>query len=260
MRTALAIAAHPDDIEFCMSGTLMRLGQAGYKLHYMNVANGSVGTTKYDAETIVRIRREEAIGAAESIGATFHESLCDDISIFYEPRTLARVASIIRLVAPDILLTHSPSDYMEDHTNTCRLAVTAAFCRGMINFVVDPHQDPVGKPVTIYHAQPYTHYDPLRQLVVPEIFVDVTGLVDQKSAMLAKHQSQKQWLDESQGQDCYLTTMRDLDHQCGQMSQRYEYAEGWRRHSPTGFCDPDDDPLCEALAEFVVSRPVGTSS
>ena len=257
MRTAMAIAAHPDDIEFCMSGTLMRLGQAGYKLHYMNVANGSVGTTNQDAETIVRIRREEAIIAAESLGATFHESLCNDISIYYEPRTLARVASIIRLVAPDILLTHSPSDYMEDHTNTCRLAVTAAFCRGMTNFAVDPHQDPVGKSVTIYHAQPYTHNDPLRQLVVPEIFVDVTGLIDQKTAMLAKHQSQKQWLDESQGQDCYLTTMHDLDRQCGQMSQRYEYAEGWRRHSHMGFCDPDDDPLCEALGEFVVSRSVG---
>ena len=32
MKTALAIAAHPDDIEFLMSGTLMLLRKAGYEM------------------------------------------------------------------------------------------------------------------------------------------------------------------------------------------------------------------------------------
>ena len=39
-KVAMAIAAHPDDIEFMMSGTLMRLGKEGWELHYMNIANG----------------------------------------------------------------------------------------------------------------------------------------------------------------------------------------------------------------------------
>ena len=40
----------------------------------------------------------------------------------------------MREEAPEIVPTHSPADYMEDHTNSCRLAVTAAFARGMPNF------------------------------------------------------------------------------------------------------------------------------
>ena len=121
-----------------MSGTLMLLGAAGYELHYMNISNGSLGTTQFDTPTIVAMRRREAAEAAASIGAVFHESICSDLDVFYDRATLASVASVMREVAPDIVLTHSPVDYMEDHTNACRLAVTAAFARGMPNFPVTP--------------------------------------------------------------------------------------------------------------------------
>ena len=251
MQTAIAIAAHPDDIEFLMAGTLILLGQAGYKVHYWNLANGCCGTSEYDAGTIAQIRRDEAQAAAESIGAVFHESICDDLGIFYDQPTLAKVASVVRQVQPDIVLTHAPLDYMEDHTNTCRLAVTAAFSRGMPNFPVDPPAPAVDSATTIYHAQPYSHRDPLGQLVRPELFVDVSSVVDQKVDMLAYHQSQKQWLDESQGHDSYLQTLRDLDAEAGKMSQRFEYAEGWRRHLHLGFCGANDDPLRDALPTFI---------
>ena len=251
MKTAFAIASHPDDIEFSMSGTLMRLRESGYEIHYMNVANGSCGTTQYDTETIIRMRREEAKAAAESIGAVFHESICNDIEVFYDKPTLARVGSAVRDVAPEILLTHSPSDYMEDHMNACRLAITAAFCRGMPNFPVDPPRSPVNQNVTLYHSQPYSNRDSLRQPVQPDIFVDVTDLIDRKMAMLAKHVSQKKWLDESQGHDSYLLAMRDLDRQVGKLSGRFQYAEGWRRHLHLGFCGEHDDPLREALGDRV---------
>jgi LmbE family N-acetylglucosaminyl deacetylase len=102
--------------------------------------------------------------------------------------------------------------------------------------------------VTIYHAQPYGNVTPLGEPVHPGIFVDVTGVIDDKVDMLGEHKSQKQWLDESQGVDAYLDAMRDLCRQVGQMSGRYEYAEGWRRHLHLGFCGPDDDPLTAALA------------
>ena len=41
---AFAVAAHPDDIEFVMAGTLILLRRAGYELHYMNIANGCCGS------------------------------------------------------------------------------------------------------------------------------------------------------------------------------------------------------------------------
>lgn len=123
----------------------MLLRERGYQIHYFNLANGCYGTSKYSKEEIIRIRREEAIHAARALGAVYHESICDDLAIFYDQPTLAKVAAVVRLVSPDIVLTHSPVDYMEDHTNTCRLAVTAAFAHGMPNYVTDPAQPAISR-------------------------------------------------------------------------------------------------------------------
>jgi LmbE family N-acetylglucosaminyl deacetylase len=248
-RTAFAIGAHPDDIEFFMAGTLLLLNDAGYEIHYMTLANGCCGSTQHDKSTISDMRRAEAMAAAESVGAVFHESLVDDLDIFYDKPTLARLSSVIREVAPEIVLTHPPVDYMEDHTNTCRLVVTAAFSRGMPNFSVDPPRPPVEGPVTVYHAQPAGNRDPLGNLVHPQIYVDVADKIDQRVAMLALHESQKRFLDETQWMDSYLETLRDLAREVGAMSGRFSYADGWRRHLHLGFCNAQDNPLVGALGD-----------
>jgi LmbE family N-acetylglucosaminyl deacetylase len=236
MPAAIAIAAHPDDIEFLMSGTLMLLRSHGYSIHYWNLANGCCGSSKYDAGTIAKIRREEAYSAAKAIGATFHESICNDLEVFYEAKLLRKVAAVIREVQPSIVLTHSP----------------VAFSRGMPNFVTDPPRPAITTNVTVYHAQPYSHRDPLGNLVEPAIVVDTTDIIGQKKQMLSKHASQKLWLDESQGLNSYLDTMAELDAEVGRMSSIFKYAEGWRRHLHLGFCAKDDDPLKEALKERVL--------
>ncbi len=96
--------------------------------------------------------------------------------------------------------------------------------------------------------------DALGNVVFPDLFVDVSEVVERKVAMLACHKSQKDWLDESQGHDSYLKTLRDLDAEAGQMSGRFEYAEGWRRHLHLGFCDAADDPLSQALERHIYQR------
>lgn len=248
---AFAVAAHPDDIEFVMAGTLILLGQAGYELHYMNIANGCCGTTEYTPQQAAEIRAREGQAAADSIGATFHPSLVNDLEIFYNHETLTRLAAVMREVAPEILLVHSAIDYMEDHMNACRLALTAAFARGMPNYPTVPARAPVDQPVTVYHAQPHGNRDPLGALVRPGMYVNIASVLDQKTAMLACHASQKQWLDTSQGFDSYLTTMHDLSREVGRLSGKFEFAEGWRRHYPIGFGPVDGDPLAAALAGFV---------
>ena len=60
MKTAIAIGAHPDDIEFYMAGTLLLLKRAGWEIHYLNVANGCNGSQKYNARQLARIRLAEA--------------------------------------------------------------------------------------------------------------------------------------------------------------------------------------------------------
>lgn len=255
MPTAFAIAAHPDDIEFLMAGTLMRLAEAGWELHYMNLADGNCGSTVTDRDETARIRREEAKQAAASIGATFHESICHDLEIFYDQPTIAKVASAIRDVRPRIILTHPPIDYMEDHMNTCRVTLTAAFTRGMPNYVTDPPRPWAAYPVTIYHAQPYPNRDPLGNIVRPHLAVDVSQLLARKRAMLACHVSQKRWLDESQGVDSYLDAQDAMAAEVGGMTGRFSHAEGFRKHLHIGYCEPQDDPLFAALGDAVHRLP-----
>lgn len=248
---AFAVAAHPDDIEFMMAGTLLQLGEAGCELHYMNVANGSCGTVSHTRDEIVALRTEEAREAAQSLGATFHEPLVDDLEVYYTSELARRLTAVIRDVKPTILLVQPPQDYMEDHMISQRLAVTAAFCRGMRNYESIPPRPPVLEEVTVYHALPYGLRDGMRRVVRPGQFADITAVLARKRTALACHRTQKEWLDKSQGLDSYLHTMEDMSREVGRMSGRFEYAEGWRRHLHLGFCAEDADPLTEILGDKV---------
>ena len=154
-RVAIAIAAHPDDIEFMMAGTLLLLREAGWETHCLNISSGNCGSVSLSAEEIEAKRLSEAREAAAILGATFHPPFSRDLEVFYDLRHLRHLASIIRDVNPSIVLTHSPEDYMEDHTNTSRLAVTAAFSRGMPNFEVSPARPTVDGEVAVYHGMPH---------------------------------------------------------------------------------------------------------
>ena len=254
-KIAMAIGAHPDDIEFMMAGTLFLLKKAGYETHCLNLATGSCGSNEYSAAKLRQIRRKEGQGAAKVLGAIFHSSLVDDLDIYYVPKTLSRLAAVIREVKPSILLVPSPQDYMEDHSNTCRLAVSAAFVRGMQNFKTTPSRKPIGGDVTLYHAMPAGLRDSLRRLVIPGAYVNVSSVIKTKRAALGEHKSQQNWLDVSQKMNQYLQTMEDLSLELGKMSRRFRYAEGWRRHLHLGFCAEDADPLRDALGkDFLVNQ------
>ena len=121
----------------------------------------------------------------------------------------------------------------------------------MPNFRTEPPSPSLQKAgdITLYHAQPHGNRDPLRRLVIPGAFVDTTGVHDKKREALACHTSQKEWLDSSQGMDSYLIAMEKLSAEIGTMSGKFEYAEGWRRHSHLGYSNTDTDPLVEALGD-----------
>ena len=251
-KAALAVGAHPDDVEFMMAGTLAALGDAGYELHILTIGNGNCGTAVYDHNEICRLRAAEGHSAAGVIGATYHEGLVNDIEIFYEEKTLRQVTSIVREIQPEIVLTHSPNDYMEDHTNTCRLMVTACFCRGMRNWQSNPALGPTFQDVYLYHANPHSNHDGMRNLVVPSLYVDIADKIEVKEEMLRRHVTQKEWLDTSQGMDSYLITMREICQQIGAMAPRPpQFAEGFRQHMHMGLSGQDADKLAEVLGDRV---------
>lgn len=256
----LAVAAHPDDIEFMMAGTLLLLKDAGAEIHMWNLANGCMGTVSHSYDEIIRLRWDEAQASASLAGATLYPPLVDDLAVYYAPTLIARVASVVRQVKPTIVLTHSPEDYMEDHTNTSRIAVTAAFTRIMKNYATTPPADPYSGDVAVYHALPHGLRDAMRRLIRAGQYVDITTNLDVKREMLACHKTQKEWLDATQGMDSYLLEMEQMSATVGEMSGRFQYAEGWRRHSHLGFSAAGFDPLTEALGNLCWIDPVYEAS
>lgn len=252
MPAVLALMAHPDDIEFIAAGTLLQLQVRGWDVHYCNVASGDLGSTVHNRDETRVMRLKEARESCEEVlGATFYPPMCDDLGIFYQADLLQKVAAVVRLAQPRIVLTHALSDYMEDHVNTGRLAVTAAFARGMPNYETNPALPPVAGDVTVYHGMPHGLATPLRQRVQATLYVDTGPVQTAKRSALARHASQKEWLDHSQGLDSYLATMEELSREVGRLSRRFIHAEGWNRHLHLGFSACDDDPLAEALGDAV---------
>jgi LmbE family N-acetylglucosaminyl deacetylase len=108
---ALAVGAHPDDIEFGCGGTLAKWAAAGCRVHLAVLTDGSKGTwdPEQDESELVRIRQEEQRAAARVLGAT-------DVTFFGhrdgelqngEPER-RQVVELIRSLQPDVLLGHDP--------------------------------------------------------------------------------------------------------------------------------------------------------
>lgn len=250
MPSALAIAAHPDDIEFVMAGTLLLLRDAGWEIHYLNVSTGNMGSTVMTAAQTARVRRKEAQTAAKSLGAKWHAPFCDDMSIFYTEENIRRLCAVVRAARPTVVLTHALADYMEDHMITARLAVTAVFARGIPNYRSQPRRAPSLDPCVIYHAMPHGQCTPLREPVTPELFINTTQVHEAKRAALACHASQKEWLDRTQGQESYLATADEFSQALGRQAKTFTHAEGWTRHLHYGFGAEADDPLRAVLKAY----------
>ena len=69
---ALAIGAHPDDVEFGCGATLAKWAAAGCEVHHLVCTDGSKGSwdPAQDLAELVAQRREEQREAAKALGAT----------------------------------------------------------------------------------------------------------------------------------------------------------------------------------------------
>ena len=110
-KSALAIFAHPDDIEFVAAGTLLLRKEKGWEIHYMNLTGGDLGSLEHDRDEIRRIRIQEGKDGADILGATFHNPICNDLEVLYDLDTIRKITAVIREADPTIPLTHALSDY-----------------------------------------------------------------------------------------------------------------------------------------------------
>lgn len=109
---ALAVGAHPDDIEFQAGATLAKWADAGCEVSLLICTDGSKGTWNPDADipALIETRRREARAAAAALGATGRIVFLGrvDGELENDRDTRSEVARWIRELRPDVLLGHDP--------------------------------------------------------------------------------------------------------------------------------------------------------
>ena len=157
---------------------------------------GDCGSAEHDAEAISAIRREEARAAAGLIGAEYVCLEFRDLAIFNDDESRRRVTEALRRVAPAIILTAPPSDYIADHEMTSLLVRDACFAASCPNYTTrqwDPAL-PLAKIPHLYFVQPVEGRDRDGRPVPVDFHIDVSRVFEAKREMLACHASQRNWL------------------------------------------------------------------
>ena len=188
-RVALAIGAHPDDVEFGAGATLAKWAAAGCVVHHLVLTDGSKGTWNPDADiAALRITRQaeqrEAArrlsGRSTAGSVTFLGQVDGELDSTLQLR--GEVARCIRTVRPDVVLGHDPWKRYRLHPDHRHAGLLA--CDGIVA-ARDPH---------FFREHGIAHHRPdvllLWEADEPDHVEDVTGFVDTKLDALEAHASQ----------------------------------------------------------------------
>ena len=184
--SALAIAAHPDDVEFGCGGTLAKWSAEGCVVHHLICTDGSKGSwdPHQDPVALVAQRQDEQRAAAAALGAKGEVVFLGHTDGELESGLAEReqVARVIRELQPEVVFGHDPWRRYRlhpDHRNAGLLAVEG------IVAARDPH---------FYTEQRIPHWRPSTLLLweadTVDHLEDVGAHVDAKLAALLEHRSQ----------------------------------------------------------------------
>ena len=186
--SALAVGAHPDDVEFGAEGTLAKWAPAGCVVHHMVCTDGSKGTWDVDADTAaLAVRRQaEQREAAQRLAGTNAGQVVFLGHVDGELQSgldvVSAVARVIRELRPQVVLGHDPWKRYRlhpDHRHAGLLVCDAVVAAR------DPH---------FFREHGIAHHRPdallLWEADAPDHVEDVTDFVDHKLAALEAHESQ----------------------------------------------------------------------
>jgi len=183
---ALAIGAHPDDVEFGCGATLAKWSAAGTVVHHLVCTDGSKGSwdPAADVATLVVTRQAEQRAAARALGASGECVFLGwpDGELESGLRQRWEVAYWIRRLQPTVVLGHDPWKRYRlhpDHRHAGLLAVEGVVAARDPHFFPEqdlPHHRP--EALLLFEADEPDHVEP------------VDGFVDAKLAGLQAHTSQ----------------------------------------------------------------------
>ncbi len=183
---ALAVGAHPDDIEFGCGATLAKWAASGCEIRHLVLTDGSKGTwdPSTDPADLVARRRGEQRAASRALGGD------GDVVFLGWPdgeleaglRQRAGIAAWIRRIRPDVVLGHDPWKRYRlhpDHRNAGFLVTDGIVAARDPLFLPELGMEP-HRPSALF----------LFEADEPDHVEDVSGFVEHKFRALFEHRSQ----------------------------------------------------------------------
>lgn len=182
-RVVLAIGAHPDDIELSCAGTLARFLVAGSQVHMAVACRGDRGGNDGPDPALARVRGDEARRSAEVLGVTVELLELGDAEVADRPETRLRFLRLLRAVRPELIITHAPSDYHDDHVRVGELVTRCAWFAGSPGHATG--QPPLAATPAVFYMDNLAGIN-----FEPTHLVDISDSIGIKRRMLACHRSQ----------------------------------------------------------------------
>jgi LmbE family N-acetylglucosaminyl deacetylase len=221
---AVAVVAHPDDLEYGAASAVARWTGQGKQVAYVLATRGEAGIAGMDPAVVGPLRVAEEERSAAVVGVTDVQFLDHaDGLVEYGVPLRRDLAAAFRRLRPEVVLTMSfdltwGEDGPVNHSDhrAVGLAVLDA-CRDAANEWVFPDAGP--------------RCDTIRDAYVmgtgnPNYYVDVTATIDAGVASLREHQAYIDGLGTGFDPDQFL---RDMAGFTG-LGAGVEYAVGWHRY------------------------------
>jgi bacillithiol biosynthesis deacetylase BshB1 len=150
----LVFAAHPDDAELAMGGTIAKLTFNDLRVGIVDLTRGELGT-----RGTMEIRQKEAFLAAGILKISVRENLMiPDGDIERKKENLMKIIMAIRKYKPKIIFAPYFNDRHPDHIHTSRLVKEAMFATGLVKvktFHKEVSQNAYRPKKLFYYMQTY---------------------------------------------------------------------------------------------------------
>lgn len=167
----LVFAAHPDDAELSMGGTIAKLTNAKYKVGIADLTKGELGTRGNEFT-----RKKEAALADKILNVSIRVNLgMPDGGIQRSNENLKMVISEIRRFKPKIIFAPYFRDRHPDHQDASALIKEAIFSTGLpkVKTFINRTEQKAYRPKKLfYYMQTYTFE--------PSFIVDISDSFEQK--------------------------------------------------------------------------------
>jgi LmbE family N-acetylglucosaminyl deacetylase len=190
----LVIAAHADDIEFGMAGTVAHWTNEGHEVAYCLITDGSAGSNdpNIDPQALVETRHAEQIAAAAAVGVETIRflgyadgTLQPTLELRRELTRLIREWKPQRVVCQDPTTVFVDKNYINhpDHRAAGEAAIYAVF--------PSAETRPIFPELLSEGFEPHKVEELWMTLTLaPDTFVDITQTIDRKIESLLCHRSQ----------------------------------------------------------------------